>query len=324
MTFLYIKLLFVYKKANIRNRKVIRIFLELFRRLLIWLGDPFFVVQIHGKDMIIPVSHKLPIYTIDFPLYDTLPSRVAQYLRIRDTTFTMVDVGANIGDTILSCSGDINDKFLGVEANPEFVPYLKQNMRNLENFVLVEAFCHSENEKQVHIRIDSAGGTASLLESNSGVSVPKKTLDQILIEHSEFKDFNFLKIDTDGNDFEILKGSQKSLVVNLPIILIECDVFGNTNYVDDVINSIDSLASLGYSRVIAYDNFGNYFCAFSAKDATLFLNAIAYQIISEFGYYDLLFLSEKDIRFIQSENEFFLNYVRKKNLSTILQKALQV
>ena len=274
MTFLFTVVLSMYERAGRQKRKVIRPVLELIRRFLIWLNDPLYSMEIRGKQLVLPVSHKLPIFLIDFPLYDTLPTRIADYLRVRDQTLLMVDVGANIGDTILACSrGAPSDQFLGVEANPEFVSYLKKNTSNLEGFLLVEAFCYSGEEKQAYVRIESTGGTARVLEDPNGFAITKKTLDEILTEHPQFEDFNFLKLDTDGSDFDILRGARKSIAVSLPIILMEYDVFGNVNYVDDALDAIVSLAKVGYSTVIVYDNFGNYFCSFPADNPSSFVDA---------------------------------------------------
>jgi len=237
----------------------------------------------------------------------------------------MVDVGANVGDTILACARDIDtDRFLGVEANPKFVPYLKKNTKDLKGFVLVEAFCHSADETQTQVRIESSGGTARVMEVKNGLAIPKRTLDEILAEHREFINFNFLKLDTDGNDFSILKGAKKSIGVSQPIILMECDVFENAGYVDDVLYALDSLAKAGYSTVIVYDNFGYYFCTFRARDPSLFLEAIAHQLASEFGFYDLLILCEEDVGFVRSEKEFFSHYAGRKGLSAAMRKALRI
>ena len=323
MIFLFKQLLSIYEKAGKQERKVIKPALEMIRRILIWFGDPPYSADIRGKQLVLPVSHKLPIYIADYPLYDTLPLRITDYLRTRDGLLIMVDIGANVGDTILTCSKDTQrDYFLGVEANPEFVRYLRKNARGIEGAVFVEAFCHSGDAKQAFVRIESVGGTARVMEANDGFALPKKTVDEILSEYPKFKKFNFLKLDTDGNDFDILKGAQESVVSSHPIILMECDVFGNVHYVEDVLSAIASLAKVGYSTIVAYDNFGNYFCTFAASDPSSFLNAIAYQVISEFGYYDLLFLSEKDQDFAQKEKEFFSLYTEKKGLSAIIRKAL--
>src|SRR5215208_5211608 len=202
MIFLFKLLLYRYEKAGKQEKKVIRLPLELIRRILIWLGDPPYSTEIRGKRLVLPISHKLPIYVADFPLYDTLPVRVADYLRSRDGALMVVDIGANVGDTILACStATVDDRFLGVEANPEFVRYLEKNLGHMEGVVLVEAFCHSGSDKQTYVHVESVGGTARVIEANDGFALAKKTVDQILTEHLEFKNFNFLKLDTDGSDF---------------------------------------------------------------------------------------------------------------------------
>jgi len=322
MIFLFKQLLSIYEKAGKQERKVIKLALELMRRILIWMGDPPYSTDIRGRRLELPVSHKLPIYVAECPLYDTLPTRIANYLRSRDGMLMMVDIGANVGDTIVACSLDANkDQFLGVEANPEFVTYLRKNTSNLRDVELVEAFCHSGAAEQTQVRIESVGGTARVNESTDGFALPKKTVDEILTEHPKYENFNFLKVDTDGNDFDILKGASKSIRKSRPIILMECDVFENVHYVEDVMTAIASLAEVGYSTVIAYDNLGNYFSTFAATDPASFLEAIIYQVISGFGYYDLLFLSEKDIEFAHYEKQFFLLYAERKGFSAVIREA---
>lgn len=325
MRTIYRFLLLWYEKKNNHEKKMIRFFLEVVRQFGIWLGDFSFSMEVRGKQMAMPVSHKLPIYIAEFPLYDTLPARISDYLRKRDNSLVMVDIGANIGDTILGCYVNSSpDRYLGVEANPEFIPYFKQNTKNLRGVLLSETLCHSGNKDHAYINIQSSGGTARLLEADEGTSITKKTLDDIILEHPDFENFNFLKIDTDGNDFDILRGATKSIGSSLPIIMLECDIFGNVNYVEDVTDSISSLAKLGYSIVVVYDNLGNLFSTFRVGDFSTILDALAFQIISEFGYYDLLFLCEKDLEFTKIEKEFFVQYCEKKGMSAILKKAMSL
>ena len=325
MAFLYKLMLFLYRSASVQSRKVIKVALELTRRVLTLLGDPSYSIDIHGKKIHLPVSHKLPIYITDFPLYDTLPTRIANFLRTRDRDLIMVDVGANIGDTIVACkSGNRYDRFLAVEANPEFIPYLRKNTETLENVLLADVFCYSGEEKQAQVSIQSVGGTARVTEVKHGLPIIKKTLDEILNEHSSFQNINFLKLDTDGNDFDILRGASKSISTSQPIILMECDVFDNVGYVDDILAAFNYLEKAGYSTGIAYDNFGNYFCTFAVNKPKLFLDAIVYQLVSKFGYYDLLFLCKEHDEFVDDEKEFFSSYVAQKGFSSTLKKAFNI
>src|SRR6266498_4128896 len=137
---LFRSLLEAYGSSAGAKRLLLRALLEFMRRVLIFLGDPSYRTTIHGKEILLPVSHKLPIYVANYPYYDELPVRLTNYLRKKDGFLAMVDVGANIGDTILSCFAQVDDRFLGVEVNPDFVWYLRQNCAKVQNFSLVEAF----------------------------------------------------------------------------------------------------------------------------------------------------------------------------------------
>jgi FkbM family methyltransferase len=297
-----------YAKAG-RDKKIfLRILLVLLRRFLALAGDPAYVADIRGKKMILPASHKLPIYIASSPYYDALPPRISNYIRSKYGFLCMVDIGANVGDTILACFDHENDRFLAVEANPDFVKYLNLNSARIKQFTLVEAFCHSGSAKEVSVHIDALGGTARIREG-TGIILPRKTLDEILNENRQFEDFNFLKIDTDGNDFDVLKGAHQSILKSQPTILIECDVFDNNEYINDFAEAMKFFVTAGYSSVIVYDNYGNLFRTFNVRDFISFKYALFYQLVSQFGFFDLLVLKSEDKQFIDSETSYFVEHI---------------
>src|SRR5688572_30575126 len=111
-----------FRSAGIKHL-ILHILLELIRRCLMKLGDPAYKVVIKGKELLLPSSHKLPFYIAEYPFYDTLPGRLSTYLRDKDGYLSMIDVGANVGDTILSCYERDDDCFLAIEADPGFIRY---------------------------------------------------------------------------------------------------------------------------------------------------------------------------------------------------------
>ena len=46
------------------------------------------------------------------------------------------------------------------------------------------------------------------------------------------------KVDTNGHDFEVLAGAERLISRNHPVVLFECDVFNNTNYVEDCLSTL--------------------------------------------------------------------------------------
>ncbi len=86
-----------------------------------------------------------------------------------------------------------------------------------------------------------------------------------------------MKIDTDGGDFDVLQNGIQSISKYMPMLLFECDVFGNNNYFIEFMNVLKSLTKIGYTKILVYNNFGYLF------------NSISLEDLSEFK--DLIFLS---------------------------------
>lgn len=287
-------------------RVLLRAILEVIRQTLLLFGDPPCHVNLRGIDIVLPVSHKLPIYVADYPHYDTLPVRVADYLRQRYGFLSMIDIGANVGDTILSCYKHVNDRFLAVEVNPAFIRYLQKNCEKIPDLILVEALCSAEDAGETLIGIEASDGTARTRKGGKGgIRAVQKTLDTIISENPGLMNFHFLKIDTDGSDFAVIAGAQKSIRKAKPIILMECDIFDNRNFVHDFSRTMEFFQSAGYETVLAYDNLGHLFQVFAVRDYESFKYALYYQSVSQFGYFDLLILESVHRAFIDMEKAHF-------------------
>ena len=95
-----------------------------------------------------PFSHNLPIYVRRFKYCDTALTRIAEYIRSKSGGITYIDVGANIGDSILAINSKKNDKIIGIEPNPKFEKYLKRNLKALDNVVIENVICSSISKKE--------------------------------------------------------------------------------------------------------------------------------------------------------------------------------
>ncbi len=314
----------LFASAQGEKRLFLRAVWELIRRILMLFGDPSYNAVIHGKEMRLPISHKLPIYVANCRYYDELPSRVSTYLRDQEGRLTMIDVGANVGDTILFCYEDQRDKFLALEVNPLFVKYLKRNCASIRNFELVETLCSSEDHNAVTIKIAVAHGTASAVKSQKGLTLQATKLDTIVAERPQFRQTNFLKIDTDGSDFDVIRGAHKTIGMSKPMVLMECDVFANKNYVSDFSETMKFFLHTGYETMIAYDNLGYLFGVFAVRDYMAFKYALFHQLISRRGYFDLLFLSRAHRQFTDRELAYFESTIPDDNIRIAVNGALHL
>ena len=307
----------VYKKYLVSSgikRKV----WSLSRKFLIKIfKDPICKLAVHGRILYLPLSHQLPFYLRQCPLYDRLPQRIGAFLHENQDSFNCIDVGANIGDTIAAFYPNQNDRFIAVEPNPNFSRFLLRNWGDNENVAVVSDVCSSSND-QSNFTIQEQEGTATILHTKSGKSMEKKTLDTILDNNVHIKNVDILKIDTDGHDFEVLKGARKLLAANLPIVLFECDPFENINYVQECIDALNYFNESGYKNFLLYDNLGNLMGLYSLNDLTSFKNLLFHQLVNGRYYFDILVMKDDDIFvFHRNELEFFMMQTPKTALQNV-------
>ena len=76
------------------------------KKIILPVTDPVVRRTVHGVDLDMPLSHDLPRYTGQYPYYDTVLPSLAKFLLTSQTErrkLILVDVGANVGDTVLAC-----------------------------------------------------------------------------------------------------------------------------------------------------------------------------------------------------------------------------
>ncbi len=126
---------------------------------------------------------------------------------------------------------------------------------------------------------------------------------------------NVLKIDTDGNDFEVIAGSKRLLLRNLPVVLFECEPFENTNYVEDCLSALNFFKEIGYNYFLLYNNFGNLMGRYSLSDLSPFKNLLFFQLTSNFYYFDILVMKDEDVfQFYKEEIDYFADKIPNKSL----------
>ena len=219
-------------------------------------------VPVHGVSLSMPFEHALPGILRETPNYELEIVRGIQYLLHEGRKPIVVDVGANIGDTVASIPERDRAEFLCIEGSPYFFEFLKENFGNAHNVRMVNAMVTDpEGERNpVQAQFSEKGGTAQVIvlqQSASEGALPQRTLDSILADFPDFQKCNFLKIDTDGYDYKVLLGSETLLKTSKPIVHFELMFtwwrqFGNSNWRD----AAKFLSDLGYNNCLLYDNLG--------------------------------------------------------------------
>ena len=261
----------------------------------------------HGKTLAMPMSHDLPLILAQSPLYDSLLNRLAHYLRQRDGFVSIVDVGANIGDTVIACRLESSDTALCIEPNGEYWPYLQQNLRLSEGNCLSSQSLVGRTDGVLNVSASTSGGTARYSTGTTGFPVAVRTIPS-LMSTAGMEQCNLLKIDTDGHDFDCLRGAEKLLNHSTPAILFEADLFGNTRYGEELFDIVSMLVKMRYTLFIFYTNDGCFFNYYTNDTINQIYKAAFYQTIKNNTYFDVLALADQ--AFLRNELDYFVDITK--------------
>jgi FkbM family methyltransferase len=226
--------------------------LELFRRRK--------VLKLAGHRVEMPASHQLPAIRRKYPHYEGEIARLAEFLNNTEGRLAMIDVGANVGDTVALIQPKQRAQFLCIEGSPEFFRYLQRNVRPFDNVRCINALVTDSSDLSQNSGLVEADGTAHVAQrtfSKSAANVPRLTLDRILSQTTGFPAPNFLKIDTDGYELKVLRSGINVLQNSRPAIHFELS-FRHWKNVGGATwrEAADLLVAHGYKECLLYDNFG--------------------------------------------------------------------
>lgn len=252
----------VYKQYVTRGYKLRFFFLATLHSFLLrTIGDRNVEYQYCGESIHIPFSEQSPQYYNRFPNYDRQLGRIAKHIYEKKGAVNVIDVGANIGDTALSIGNYA--KFILVEGNRKFHELIPYNLRGGFDYKLISAFAGSradDNEKAYEFVENN--GTGHLVEKDDGVGTT--TIDSIVEDNSFAVDL--LKIDTDGFDFEVIRGSEKTLKTYKPVLYFEWAAYLLAEHEESPVCIFDKLYEWGYQRALVFDNYGDLVTVVNTND----------------------------------------------------------
>lgn len=136
-----------------------------------------------------------------------------------------IDVGAHIGKYTIPAAKIVGKRGLvvAIESNPENYQTLLENikMNNLSNVIAVNIAAWNQKQK-LKLYIGDTQGHHSIKE-NFGLGyifIDAAPLDEIL-EDLKVKKVNFIKIDVEGAEREVLEGLITTIKMNRPVMVLE-------------------------------------------------------------------------------------------------------
>jgi FkbM family methyltransferase len=208
----------------------------------------------------LPADHLLPFYQSMCGTYDRFLPHLVRYL---EPTATIIDVGANCGDTLAGMY-DANDRlsYICVEPDEVFFRYLSENalrMRNSNSGASIRLYKALVGKSVTQATLQGQGGTKHAVQMDElmpgAKSTASATLDSLVLPIQSGA-VQLLKSDVDGYDFDVLDSAEQLIAEHVPILFFECH-FGNLNQKSGYQKTIEALQRRGYSEWTIFDNYGD-------------------------------------------------------------------
>lgn len=154
-----------------------------------------------------------------------------------------IDVGAHVGFWTRDMAERFDAVFAFEPAEDTFA-CLKKNTRDLDNVMCSNSAVGDEKGYCV-VCSDKRTNTGSTFIRKASEGVSMITLDGL-----KFPFCDFLKVDVEGFELQVLQGAEKLIEEHEPVVIMECDkLFSHKRYGVSKHASIDYLLERGYREV---------------------------------------------------------------------------
>lgn len=240
----------------------------LFARAALKLAPPAggdLAVQLWGRRVRLPASHHLPFIVGSNPL--SFMALVHCAAALSNSSLTVVDVGANVGDSVALLESYLPGRcrFVCVEPNAEWMPYLQANTDGLPVERLRDFIGEGQN---LALKPGDPGTAGSIVSASGNASVP---LDEIC----EGRQVDLIKVDTDGFDFPILRSGVRTLSSIRPALFFEWDPGLWSAQGENPEAVFDWLNDIGYTDFCFFGDGGHFYCRTKCKQPETIRSLVA-------------------------------------------------
>jgi FkbM family methyltransferase len=193
----------------------------------------------------LPAGHPLPENQAACRLYDRfLPILCSQL----SPGGVIVDVGANIGDTVAAIMQACANRIIAIEGYRPYFDILLRNLSEIDKDHRVIPVCALVGPGARTGSLVASGSTAIFTD---GGSEEMRPLDGILANWLD--QVVLLKVDTDGLDADVISSGMNMIKSSQPMLFWE----GGTSDATSFRDLYKKLDAAGYDLFWVFDNFGN-------------------------------------------------------------------
>lgn len=213
---------------------------------------------IHGYKVKVNNGNSYALYARLFPNYNNpLLQLVDSVYELYNRELSIIDIGSAVGDTnlflIKNLPGKI-EKFYCVEGDFEFFEYLEENKKYFPKSHSFNVLLSESDDNKINSLVKTHLGTASAIGEEKVKTI---SLDTLLFDKLNGR-VDIIKIDVDGLDGRILKGTEKILHYYKPYVIFEWHPIMIKKTQNDFHEHFEILSKFGYNRFLWFNKYGDF------------------------------------------------------------------
>lgn len=300
-------------------KELIRNFMKRFGYDIVKTGVPY--IPQTKSDVWVKVGHYsvlMPGFNVQAINYRLYPDLNAQFGRLSKSIahkypdMTMIDVGANVGDTIAVVKTVADIPVIGVEGDEITFSYLEKNVKQFKNVEIVNTFL-GENSEAKSVNFEKTGWNATIIpDERGGKEVAFKTLDEVISTGSySNRRLKLLKVDVEGFDTIVLRGATEIIAGHKPVVFLEYNRQNMKAINEAGLPTLLSFAEAGYKKAAFFDHKGTLVLATSIDNTEVvtYLHEYASSSKNLIGYFDICLFHAEDTDIAESYLETEKMYV---------------
>ena len=218
--------------------------------------------RVQGVDLFLPWSHSLPDFAKRRPYYGQNLVALARALGARqpEGPISVLDIGANVGDSAAQIMAATPAHVLCVEGDPYWARYLRMNLGADSRVTIVEALLVPDDAGDHTAKAvrSSHGTTHFAIDSAASDGLPRLSVAELQRSHPALSPLRLVKSDTDGFDVMLVPAVADAFRHDGPALFFEYDpVLSRSATTADPYAMWDHLGTLGYEHVAVWDNTGD-------------------------------------------------------------------
>ena len=215
----------------------------------------------------IPGINPLSSYYLAMPTLASQLGTLTSIVRGKYPSMGVVDVGANVGDTACIIKSAEEVPLLCIEGDDKSFSFLEKNMRQFQN-TKVHKLVLSEKSGTLAARFEKTGWNTTINPSQTGATESIKVIsfDDFIQTQPDRDNYKLLKIDTEGFDCAIIRGSLGFIQEVRPVIFFEYNRENMDAIGEPGLETLAILAELGYSRIMFHDSRGRFIGSMTLAD----------------------------------------------------------